>query len=141
MRHSNDPNSLDGSRQARKCDARVTKVGRVLRRYSIDEVPQLFNVMKCEMSLVGPRPHALNTLVGDQRFDEVVENYEARHSVLPGITGWAQINGWRGETSIEEQIKQRVAHDLYYIENWSLGFDLRILLVTLREVVYSERAY
>jgi len=141
MFHHNDPAGLNGARQARRGDPRITRIGRLLRKTSIDELPQLLNVLKGEMSLVGPRPHPLNTRVGDRLFQDVVANYAARHRVLPGITGWAQVNGWRGETVVPEQIEQRVAHDLYYIEHWSLGFDLRILLLTVTREILSKSAF
>ena len=104
-----------------KDDPRVTRVGRFIRKTSIDELPQLINVVfKGNLSLVGPRPHAVNQKIENRQFDEAVDGYFARHRVKPGITGWAQINGWRGELTSPEKIKQRVEHDLYYIENWSL---------------------
>ena len=110
-------------------DPRVTRVGRFIRKTSLDELPQLFNVaVKGNLSLVGPRPHAVQAKARDRLYDEVVDGYFARHRVKPGITGWAQINGWRGETDTEEKIQQRVEHDLYYIENWSVLFDLYILV-------------
>ncbi|MGD0104047.1 MAG: exopolysaccharide biosynthesis polyprenyl glycosylphosphotransferase [Rhodopila sp.] len=136
-----DPASLNGARQAKRTDPRITWVGRYLRKYSIDELPQILNVMKGEMSLVGPRPHPLNTSVGNRPFREVVDNYATRHRVLPGITGWAQVNGWRGETVVARQIEQRVIHDLYYIDNWSLALDLRILCLTLTRGFRSENAF
>jgi Undecaprenyl-phosphate glucose phosphotransferase len=111
-------------------DSRVTRIGRILRRTSLDELPQLWNVLIGDMSLVGPRPHALKAKAADRLYDEVVAEYAVRHRVKPGITGWAQVKGWRGETDTVEKIKGRVEHDLYYIDNWSLAFDLRILLMT-----------
>ncbi len=120
-------------RQATAGDARVTRVGRFLRRTSLDELPQLVNVLKGDMSLVGPRPHAL---AHDQRFERLVALYARRHNVRPGITGWAQVNGWRGETDTPEKIRGRVAHDLHYIDNWSMWLDLSILVRT----VLSPRA-
>jgi Undecaprenyl-phosphate glucose phosphotransferase len=125
-----------------KDDPRVTRVGRFIRKTSIDELPQLFNVVvKGNLSLVGPRPHAVNQKVENRQFDEAVDGYFARHRVKPGITGWAQINGWRGELTDSDKIKGRVEHDLYYIENWSLLFDLEILLKTPRSLLKSENAY
>ncbi|MBX9841085.1 MAG: undecaprenyl-phosphate glucose phosphotransferase [Xanthobacteraceae bacterium] len=125
-----------------KDDPRVTRVGRFIRKTSIDELPQLFNVVfKGTLSLVGPRPHAVNQKVENRQFDEAVDGYFARHRVKPGITGWAQINGWRGELTDADKIKGRVEHDLYYIENWSLLFDLEILLKTPRSLLKSENAY
>ena len=112
-------------------DPRVTRVGAFLRRTSLDELPQFLNVLRGEMSIVGPRPHALAAKAGSLLYHEAVKHYDARHRMKPGITGWAQINGWRGETDTVEQIRKRVEHDLYYIENWSLAFDLRIILRTI----------
>jgi Undecaprenyl-phosphate glucose phosphotransferase len=124
-----------------KGDPRVTKVGRFIRKTSIDELPQLINVLKGDLSLVGPRPHPTMAKAGDRLYDEVVEEYFARHKVKPGITGWAQINGWRGETDTAEKIQRRVEHDLYYIENWSLFFDLYILIKTPFALMNTENAY
>ena len=119
----------DGDRieQARKHDARVTRVGKFLRRTSLDELPQLFNVLKGEMSLVGPRPHAL---AHNDHYRERLARYASRHCVRPGMTGWAQVNGFRGPTEDPEKMRQRVEMDLYYIENWSLWLDLKILVLT-----------
>ena len=124
-----------------KDDPRVTRAGRIIRRTSLDELPQLFNVLLGDLSLVGPRPHAVQAKAGTQLYDEVVDGYFARHKVKPGITGWAQINGWRGETDTEEKIHKRVEHDLYYIENWSVFFDLYILLKTPVSLLKSDNAY
>ena len=124
-----------------KDDPRVTRVGKIIRKTSLDELPQLFNVVLGDLSLVGPRPHALQAKAGAQLYDEVVDGYFARHKVKPGITGWAQINGWRGETDTEEKIKKRVEHDLYYIENWSVFFDIYILLKTPLSLLKNENAY
>lgn len=124
-----------------KDDPRVTRVGKFIRKTSLDELPQLFNVIRGDLSLVGPRPHALQAKADNRLYDEVVENYFARHKVKPGITGWAQINGWRGETDTEEKIEKRVEYDLYYIENWSVFFDLYILLKTPLALFKSENAY
>jgi Undecaprenyl-phosphate glucose phosphotransferase len=126
-----------------KNDSRVTRVGRFIRRTSLDELPQLFNVVfKSNLSLVGPRPHAVQGKLQSQLFDEAVDGYFARHRVKPGITGWAQINGWRGEVDSEEKIQKRVEFDLYYIENWSVLFDLYILLKTpLALMTKNENAY
>ena len=111
-------------------DSRVTPFGAFLRRTSLDELPQLFNVLRGDLSLVGPRPHAVKGKAAGMVYEQVVEGYFARHRVKPGITGWAQINGWRGETDTIEKIEQRVACDLYYIENWSVWLDIRILALT-----------
>ena len=123
-------------------DERVTRVGRIIRRASIDELPQLFNVVfKGDLSLVGPRPHATHAKAADRQYDEVVEGYFARHRVKPGLTGWAQVNGWRGETDRPEKIQSRVEHDLYYIENWSILFDLYILALTPLSILKATNAY
>ncbi|WP_245578796.1 undecaprenyl-phosphate glucose phosphotransferase [Cucumibacter marinus] len=111
-------------------DPRVTRVGRFIRKTSIDELPQLFNVLKGELSVIGPRPHALEAKAANMLYHEAVDGYFARHKVKPGITGWAQIHGWRGETDTIDKIMQRVNHDLYYIENWSIFLDAYILLMT-----------
>jgi Undecaprenyl-phosphate glucose phosphotransferase len=125
-----------------KNDPRVTRVGRFIRKTSLDELPQLFNVVfKGNLSLVGPRPHAVQGKLQNQLFDEAVDGYFARHRVKPGITGWAQINGWRGEIDNEEKIQKRVEFDLYYIENWSVLFDLFILCKTPLALLNAENAY
>jgi Undecaprenyl-phosphate glucose phosphotransferase len=124
-----------------KDDPRVTHVGRFIRKTSLDELPQLFNVLKGNLSLVGPRPHAISAKADDRLYGEVVDGYFARHKVKPGITGWAQINGWRGETDTKEKILKRVEHDLYYIENWSVLFDLYILLKTPSSLIKTDNAY
>ncbi|PXW62156.1 exopolysaccharide biosynthesis polyprenyl glycosylphosphotransferase [Methylobacterium sp. B4] len=124
--------------QAYRHDPRVTPLGRILRRTSLDELPQLFNVLKGDMSLVGPRPHALGH---DYEFALRIADYHRRHQVKPGITGWAQVCGCRGETGTDEALRRRIELDLTYIERRSLWFDLRIILQTCREVVSSETAY
>jgi len=125
-----------------KDDPRVTRVGRFIRKTSLDELPQLFNVvLRGNLSLVGPRPHAINAKAEARLYDEAVDGYFARHRVKPGITGWAQINGWRGETNTHEKIQQRVEHDLYYIENWSALLDLYILMRTPFALLKTENAY
>ena len=121
-------------RQATRNDPRVTRIGRVLRRSNLDELPQLLNVIWGEMSLVGPRPHAM---AHDQQFDGEIVNYARRHNVRPGITGWAQVNGWRGETATPDKMAGRIAFDLEYVDNWSLWLDCKILVRT----VLSSRAY
>jgi Undecaprenyl-phosphate glucose phosphotransferase len=138
--HQADPTA---SRVVTRDDPRVTRVGRFIRRTSLDELPQLFNVVfKSNLSLVGPRPHAVLGKLQTRLFDEAVDGYFARHRVKPGITGWAQINGWRGEIDNEEKIQKRVEFDLYYIENWSALFDLYILLKTpLALMTRNENAY
>jgi Undecaprenyl-phosphate glucose phosphotransferase len=125
-----------------KDDPRVTRVGRFIRKTSLDELPQLLNVVfKGNLSLVGPRPHAVHAKAQNQLYDEVVDGYFARHRVKPGITGWAQVNGWRGETDTQEKIQRRVEHDLYYIENWSVFFDIYIIAKTPISLLKTENAY
>ncbi|HEY0330548.1 MAG TPA: undecaprenyl-phosphate glucose phosphotransferase [Rhodopseudomonas sp.] len=137
--HQADPTA---AKVVTKNDPRVTRVGRFIRRTSLDELPQLFNVVfKGNLSLVGPRPHAVQGKLKSRLFDEAVDGYFARHRVKPGITGWAQINGWRGEIDSDEKIQKRVEHDLYYIENWSVLFDLYILLKTPLALLKGENAY
>jgi Undecaprenyl-phosphate glucose phosphotransferase len=135
-------NDASASKLVTKDDPRVTRVGRFIRKTSLDELPQLFNVvLKGNLSLVGPRPHAVNAKAEARLYDEAVDGYFARHRVKPGIAGWAQINGWRGETDTHEKIQQRVEHDLYYIENWSVLFDLYILAKTPLALLKTENAY
>ncbi|MBV6489083.1 MAG: undecaprenyl-phosphate glucose phosphotransferase [Pseudorhodoplanes sp.] len=125
-----------------KDDPRVTRVGRFIRKASIDELPQLFNVVfKGNLSLVGPRPHAVNAKAEARLYADAVDGYFARHRVKPGVTGWAQINGWRGETDTAEKIQKRVEYDLYYIENWSVLFDAYILAMTPFALLKTENAY
>ena len=134
-----DPNA---EKQVTRGDPRVTRVGRFIRKTSLDELPQLFNVVFTgNLSLVGPRPHALHAKAADHLYDEAVDGYFARHRVKPGLTGWAQIHGWRGETDSQEKIQRRVEHDLYYIENWSILLDLYILAVTPFVLIRAENAY
>ncbi len=128
-------------RQATRDDPRVTRVGGRLRRFSIDEWPQLLNVLRGEMSLVGPRPHAPGTCAGGRPFEQVTARYAARHQIRPGLTGLAQIRGWRGETETEEKLRRRVESDLEYIERWSLGLDIGILLRTIPAVLHPTNAY
>ena len=124
--------------QARKNDVRVTRVGRILRATSIDELPQLINVLLGQMSLVGPRPHAI---AHDDGYTELIANYAFRQHVKPGLTGWAQVNGFRGETSRLELMERRVDCDLWYIRNWSLWLDLRIISLTGFELLRGRNAY
>jgi len=132
----------NAKKQVSRNDPRVTRVGRFIRKTSLDELPQLFNVVFIgNLSLVGPRPHAINAKAAEHPYDEAVDGYFARHRVKPGITGWAQIHGWRGETDSKEKIQRRVEHDLYYIENWSLLLDISILLRTPLAVFSMENAY
>mgnify|MGYP003642347139 CR=1 FL=1 len=133
-----DAQSDAGVEQAKRTDPRVTLVGRILRRTSLDELPQLINVIRGEMSLVGPRPHAVEHNV---EYAMVINEYLSRHRVKPGITGWAQVNGFRGETKTVDLMRQRVQHDLYYIDNWSVLFDLRILVMTLFVGFIHRNAY
>ena len=121
--------------QARRNDPRITRVGAFIRRTSLDELPQLFNVMRGDMSLVGPRPHAI---AHNEAFGAQIEDYLRRHRVKPGITGWAQVNGYRGETETIEKMAKRIEMDLYYIDNWSLALDMRILLRTIAVAVHPN---
>jgi Undecaprenyl-phosphate glucose phosphotransferase len=124
-----------------KDDPRVTRVGRFIRRTSLDELPQLLNVITGSLSLVGPRPHALQAKAAGRLYAAVVDGYFGRHKVKPGITGWAQIHGWRGETDTPQKIQKRVEHDIYYIENWSLLLDIYILFKTPFALLKSDNAY
>jgi Undecaprenyl-phosphate glucose phosphotransferase len=131
--------SDDGEfRQATRDDPRVTRIGRILRRANIDEVPQLMNVIRGDMSIVGPRPHAVSH---NEMYDGQIARMARRHNVRPGITGWAQVNGLRGETDTIEKMRARVEHDLYYIDNWSFAFDLVIVLMTIFSRKSYENAY
>jgi Undecaprenyl-phosphate glucose phosphotransferase len=136
-----DMSDAQAAKLVTKNDPRVTRVGRIIRKTSLDELPQLFNVLIGTLSLVGPRPHATQAKAAGTLYDQVVDGYFARHKVKPGITGWAQINGWRGETDTREKLEQRVKHDLEYIDRWSLGFDLYILAKTPLSLLKSENAY
>jgi polysaccharide biosynthesis protein PslA len=131
----------DASQQALRGDKRVTRLGAWLRRTSLDELPQLLNVLRGDMSLVGPRPHALATTAGGIALEEAVPVYASRHRVKPGITGWAQVHGHRGALDSVDKIVHRVNHDLFYIENWSLGLDLKILWRTIRLVFADDNAF
>jgi undecaprenyl-phosphate galactose phosphotransferase/putative colanic acid biosynthesis UDP-glucose lipid carrier transferase len=128
----------DKIRQASRRDPRVTRLGRLLRRSSIDELPQLFNVLSGDMSLVGPRPHAI---AHDREYGELVGNYAFRHQVKPGITGWAQVNGFRGETAHVDQMRRRIELDVWYINNWTVALDFQILARTCVEVGRTTKAY
>jgi lipopolysaccharide/colanic/teichoic acid biosynthesis glycosyltransferase len=127
-------NDADQFTQAVKDDPRVTRLGRILRRTNIDELPQLINVLQGDMSIVGPRPHAT---AHNKLFQPKIAPFSRRHTVKPGITGWAQVNGLRGETDTIVKMQRRVEHDLYYIDNWSFLLDMKIILLTL----LSKRAY
>ncbi len=122
-------------------DQRVTRVGRIIRRASLDELPQLINVARGQMSLVGPRPHATEAKAERDLYENVVQGYFARHRMKPGVTGWAQINGWRGETDTHEKLVRRVEHDLYYIDNWSVFLDLYIIAMTPISLIMGKNAY
>jgi exopolysaccharide biosynthesis polyprenyl glycosylphosphotransferase len=130
-----------GAQQTSANDARVTRVGRVIRKLSIDELPQLFNVLQGNMALVGPRPHALDTKVLGCRLEVAVPNYSFRHRVKPGLTGWAQVNGLRGELDEMWKAERRVSYDLEYIDKWSLVFDIKILAKTVCLVLHDPAAY
>ena len=140
MRHAPDTSDAAVS-QATRGDPRVTRLGALLRRTSLDELPQLFNVLRGDMSLVGPRPHAASTRAGGRLFHEVVPAYSARHRIRPGLTGLAQVRGYRGETDTEEKLVRRFESDLEYIEKWSLGLDLLIVLRTAVAVLGMRNAY
>ncbi len=124
--------------QASKNDMRVTRIGRVIRRTSIDELPQLFNVLTGDMSIVGPRPHAV---AHDDYYDGLIASYAFRQHVKPGITGWAQVNGCRGETREVDQMRDRVEHDIWYINNWSIWLDIRIIVMTAFKIFVDKQAY
>jgi Undecaprenyl-phosphate glucose phosphotransferase len=136
--HMTDSNA---NQLTRRNDPRITRVGAFLRRTSLDELPQFLNVIRGDMSIVGPRPHALAAKAGTLLYQDAVKYYDARHRVKPGITGWAQVNGWRGETDTVEQIKKRVEHDLYYIEHWSLLLDLQIIARTILGGFTGQHAF
>jgi len=125
-------------RQARKNDPRITPLGAFLRGTSLDELPQFFNVLQGTMSIVGPRPHAV---AHNEEFRKLIHGYMLRHKVKPGITGWAQVNGWRGETNVIEKMEKRVEYDLYYINNWSVWLDLKIILKTIFGGMRGKNAY
>lgn len=130
----------DGSdiSQAKRCDPRVTPFGAFLRRTSLDELPQFLNVLQGSMSVVGPRPHAI---AHNEQYRNLIKSYMWRHKVKPGITGWAQVNGWRGETDTLDKMEQRVKYDLYYIENWSIWFDIKIMWLTVWKGLVNKNAY
>jgi Undecaprenyl-phosphate glucose phosphotransferase len=136
-----DRSDHSGAQRTVRNDPRVTRVGRVIRALSIDELPQLINVLRGDMSLIGPRPHAIAMRAGDHLYCDAVEEYLHRHRVKPGITGWAQVNGLRGEVDTIKKAHERVVHDLYYIEHWSIWFDLKILLKTLGALASRDNVY
>jgi putative colanic acid biosynthesis UDP-glucose lipid carrier transferase len=115
-----------------------TPIGKILRRTSLDELPQFINVLQGSMSIVGPRPHALSH---NEHYRELIDSYMQRHKVKPGITGWAQVNGFRGETDTLEKMQARVDFDLYYINHWSLGLDLKIIMLTVFNGFSGKTAY
>ncbi|HWO10775.1 MAG TPA: exopolysaccharide biosynthesis polyprenyl glycosylphosphotransferase, partial [Polyangiaceae bacterium] len=128
------PNIVQASRE----DTRVTRLGAFLRRHSLDELPQFFNVLSGSMSVVGPRPHAV---AHNELYRSRIHGYMLRHKVKPGITGWAQVNGWRGETDTDEKMQRRIEHDLYYINNWTLRWDLKIVFLTVFGASVKQNAY
>ncbi len=138
---SHEAADLACERQSSRDDPRITRVGRFLRKSSLDELPQLFNVLRGEMSLVGPRPHAIAMQVEHRRNEDIVPDYALRHHVKPGITGWAQVNGYNGPVDTIEALRARVAHDLDYINNWSLWFDIRSLFLTIKVMIGQRHAY
>ena len=128
----------DDVHQATRNDMRVTRLGRILRRTSLDELPQLLNVLVGDMSLVGPRPHAS---VHNELWRAKIDGYMLRHKVKPGITGWAQVNGWRGETNTDYKMEQRVNYDLAYIKNWSPWLDVKIVFLTAISLFTDKNTY
>ncbi|MCF8501287.1 MAG: undecaprenyl-phosphate glucose phosphotransferase [Rhodospirillum sp.] len=136
-----DQGDSSGRQRTVKDDPRVTPVGRVMRRYSIDELPQIFNVLKGDMSIIGPRAHAVAMAVGGRYYYEAVSEYQSRHRVKPGITGWAQVNGSRGEVETQEQAEERLRLDIYYVDNWSILLDLKIIWRTARLIFRDPQAY
>lgn len=128
-------------RQTCRGDLRVTRVGKLLRQTSLDELPQFFNVLRGEMSVVGPRPHALNMTAAGVPLHEALDDYASRHRIKPGITGWAQVNGCRGEIDSEEKLRRRISLDSFYIENWSLMLDAWIILRTFFSIAFDDHAY
>ena len=131
-------NKESDSKQATRGDARITRIGKFLRKTSLDEFPQFVNVFKGEMSLVGPRPHMVKHT---SDYSKIVDQYMIRQFLKPGITGWAQINGYRGEITENEQIINRVNEDLWYLENWNIWLDIRILFLTVYKVFKDEKAF
>ena len=129
-------NSEADIKQASKNDTRVTALGKFLRKTSLDEFPQFFNVLMGDMSLCGPRPHMLKHT---EEYSKLIEQYMIRHFLKPGVTGWAQINGYRGETSDPVLMEKRVEHDIWYMENWSLMLDIRIIFLTIFNIFKGEK--
>jgi lipopolysaccharide/colanic/teichoic acid biosynthesis glycosyltransferase len=132
---------VGGERQTARNDERVTRIGRWLRKLSFDELPQIFNVLRGEMSIVGPRAHPIKMTVGGKPLETVVLQYAARHRVKPGITGWAQVHGLRGELNSVEKLERRTEYDLYYINNWSIWLDLLIIFKTIPMIMRDPNAY
>jgi putative colanic acid biosynthesis UDP-glucose lipid carrier transferase len=128
-------NDASDKKQATKDDDRITPIGKFLRRTSLDEMPQFFNVFLGNMSVVGPRPHMLSHT---EQYKEIISQYMVRQFLKPGITGWAQVNGYRGETKVYEDMENRVKCDIYYLENWSSSFDVKIIFMTIINVVRGE---
>jgi Undecaprenyl-phosphate glucose phosphotransferase len=137
----NDRCDHNGDTSTQMNDARLTRIGALLRRTSLDELPQFINVLRGEMSIVGPRPHATQTKAGNRLLEDVVAEYRVRYKVKPGITGWAQINGWRGTIDSVEKLRNRVEFDIYYLENWSLMFDLKIIALTMFKGFIGKEVY
>jgi Undecaprenyl-phosphate glucose phosphotransferase len=132
---------VEVERQVTARDRRVTRVGRYIRKYSLDELPQLFNVVMRDMSLVGPRPHAPKTKADGRFFSEIIPDYAVRYRVKPGMTGWAQVNGWRGETDTVDKLTKRVEFDFEYVRNWSFAWDLWILLLTIPAMLMPKNSH
>ena len=128
-------NSDSDEKQASKNDARITKIGAFMRKTSLDEFPQFFNVFMGDMSICGPRPHMLKHT---KEYSKIINKYMVRHFLKPGLTGWAQVNGYRGETEDHSLMKKRVEHDIWYMENWSLMLDIRIIFLTIFNVFKGE---
>jgi lipopolysaccharide/colanic/teichoic acid biosynthesis glycosyltransferase len=139
MRWQSQP--VETIKQATRQDPRVTRVGHWLRRYSVDELPQLFNILRGDMSVVGPRPHAPGTRAGGHLFEDVTQCYDVRHFVKPGLTGLAQVRGWRGETDTEDKLLRRIDCDFEYIAHWSVRLDFAIIWRTARSVLRMGNAY
>jgi Undecaprenyl-phosphate glucose phosphotransferase len=132
---------VNAEQLTRRNDPRITRLGVYLRKWSLDELPQFLNVLRGDMSVVGPRPHAVSAKAAGALYQDAVQNYVSRHRVKPGITGWAQVNGWRGETETLMQIRKRVEHDLAYIENWSIWLDMKIIFLTVFKGFGGKNAF